>query len=47
LVSNVAGTYSAYLKTWDQRAIKPIILTAPEIIPSIRKIKRSRKTQTS
>ena len=36
LVSNVAGTYSAYLKIWDQRAVKPIILTAPEIIPSNR-----------
>ena len=34
LVSNVAGTYSAYLKTWDQRAVKPLILTPPIIIPS-------------
>lgn len=39
LVSNVAGTYGAYLKTWDKRALKPLILTAPEIIPSIRKNK--------
>jgi adenine-specific DNA methylase/tRNA1(Val) A37 N6-methylase TrmN6 len=39
LVSNVAGTYSAYLKTWDRRAVKPIILTTPEIIPSVRKNK--------
>ncbi len=39
LVSNVAGTYSAYLKTWDKRALKPIILTAPEIIPSNKKNK--------
>lgn len=39
LVSNVAGTYSAYLKKWDNRAIKPIILTAPEVILSKRKNK--------
>jgi len=36
LVSNVAGTYGAYLKNWDQRALKPLILTIPEIIPSVR-----------
>lgn len=36
LVSNVAGTYGAYLKTWDKRALKPLTLTAPKIIPSIR-----------
>jgi len=34
LVSNVAGTYAAYLKTWDNRALKPIKLTAPKIIKS-------------
>lgn len=39
LVSNVAGTYGAYLKTWDSRAVKPLILTAPEVIPSRRKNK--------
>lgn len=38
-VSNVAGTYGAYLKTWDQRAIKPLILTKPKIIHSIKKNK--------
>jgi len=43
LVSNVAGTYSAYLKIWDQRAVKPIILTSPEIIPSKRKNKAFKK----
>ncbi|MFA7201463.1 MAG: DNA adenine methylase [Candidatus Paceibacterota bacterium] len=39
LVSNVAGTYGAYLKTWDKRATKPLIITAPEIIHSSRKNK--------
>jgi len=34
LVSNVAGTYAACLKTWDRRALKPLVLTPPEIIPS-------------
>ena len=34
LVSNVAGTYAACLKIWDKRALKPLILTPPEIIPS-------------
>lgn len=34
LVSNVAGTYAACLKTWDKRALKPLVLTAPEIIQS-------------
>lgn len=43
LVSNVAGTYSAYLKIWDQRAIKPLILTSPEIIPSKRNNKAFKK----
>ncbi|MCG2809472.1 MAG: DNA adenine methylase, partial [Candidatus Portnoybacteria bacterium] len=43
LVSNVAGTYSAYLKIWDQRAIKPMILTSPEIIPSKRNNKAFKK----
>lgn len=37
LVANVAGTYGAYLKHWDQRALKPLILIPPEIIPSKRK----------
>lgn len=36
LVSNVAGTYAACLKTWDKRALKPLILTPPEVIPSKR-----------
>lgn len=34
LVSNVAGTYAACLKTWDRRALKPLVLTPPEIISS-------------
>ncbi len=34
LVANVAGTYAACLKTWDKRALKPLALTSPEIIPS-------------
>lgn len=36
LVSNVAGTYAACLKTWDKRALKPLLLSSPEIIPSKR-----------
>lgn len=42
LVSNVAGNYGAFLKTWDQRALKPIILTAPTIIPSTKNNKAFR-----
>lgn len=34
LVSNVSGTYGAYLKTWDKRALKPISLEEFEIISS-------------
>ena len=36
LVSNVAGTYAACLKTWDKRALKPLTLASPEIISSKR-----------
>lgn len=36
LVSNVAGTYAACLKTWDKRALKQLVLTPPVIIPSKR-----------
>jgi len=36
LVSNVAGTYAACLKTWDNRALKQLLLKPPEIIPSKR-----------
>ncbi len=36
LVSNVAGTYGAFLKKWDKRALKSLTLTPPEIIPSKR-----------
>jgi adenine-specific DNA-methyltransferase len=33
-VANVAGTYAAYLKRWDPRAHKPLLLSAPQIIHS-------------
>ncbi len=39
LVSNVTGTYAAYLKTWDARALKSLKLTPPEIIVSKNKNK--------
>jgi adenine-specific DNA methylase len=38
-VANISGNYAAYLKHWDPRALKPIILEAP-IIP---KSKRNNK----
>lgn len=34
LVSNVPGTYAAYLKTWDKRALNPLVLQPIEIIKS-------------
>jgi adenine-specific DNA-methyltransferase len=34
LVSNVSGTYGSYLKSWDKRAHKKLVLLAPDIIPS-------------
>lgn len=37
-VSNIAGVYAAYLKHWDNRALKPLVLKRPEIIPSKKKI---------
>jgi len=36
LVSNITGTYAAFLKTWDGRALKPLKLTPPKIINSER-----------
>jgi adenine-specific DNA methylase len=39
LVSNVSGTYAAYLKDWDKRALKPLTLRPPEIIASTKKNK--------
>ena len=30
-VSNITGTYGAYLKKWDKRAFKELILTAPTL----------------
>lgn len=39
LVSNVSGTYAAYLKTWDKRALNPLKLEPVEIILSKNKNK--------
>lgn len=39
LVSNVTGTYGAYLKTWDKRALNPLILEQVPIIESATKNK--------
>lgn len=33
-VANVAGTYAAYLKRWDPRAHKPLVLVPPHIVRS-------------
>jgi adenine-specific DNA-methyltransferase len=33
-VANVAGTYAAYLKRWDPRSHKPMMLSAPQIVHS-------------
>ena len=33
-VANVAGTYAAYLKGWDSRAHKPLILHVPALVYS-------------
>jgi|GEM_PF-44786 len=33
-ISNISGTYGAYLKTWDKRALKPLILEVPQLILS-------------
>jgi adenine-specific DNA-methyltransferase len=32
-VSNISGTYGAYLKGWDPRALKPLTLRPPAIAP--------------
>jgi len=39
LVSNVSGTYAACLKTWDNRALKPLKLAPVKVIPSNNKNK--------
>jgi len=39
LVSNVSGTYAAYLKTWDKRALNHLTLKPLEIIESTKKNK--------
>ena len=36
-VSNISGTYAAFLKDWDARAFKPLALSPPEIITSSHK----------
>lgn len=36
-VANISGNYAAYLKNWDPRALKPLSLKIPEILPSNRK----------
>lgn len=33
-ISNISGTYGAYLKTWDRRALKPLALNIPQFILS-------------
>ncbi len=33
-VANVAGTYAAYLKGWDPRAHKPLMLAVPQVVHS-------------
>lgn len=43
LVSNVTGTYGAYLKTWDNRALKPLVLEEVPIIESTTKNKAFKK----
>jgi adenine-specific DNA methylase len=39
LISNVSGTYGAYLKNWDKRALNPLTLQQVEIIESKNKNK--------
>lgn len=43
LVSNVTGTYGAYLKTWDKRALNPLVLAEVPIILSSNKNKAFKK----
>ncbi|RLD55051.1 MAG: hypothetical protein DRJ01_17205 [Bacteroidetes bacterium] len=43
LVSNVSGTYAAFLKKWDKRALKKIVLKEIEIIESKQKNKVFKK----
>jgi adenine-specific DNA methylase len=38
-VANISGNYAAFLKSWDPRALKPLILRIPEIPPSKRRNK--------
>ncbi|MBC8485957.1 MAG: DNA adenine methylase [Bacteroidetes bacterium] len=43
LISNVSGTYGAYLKTWDKRALNPLKLEQVDIISSTTKNKAFKK----
>lgn len=36
-VANISGNYAAHLKNWDPRAVKPMQLRVPVLIPSKRK----------
>jgi len=36
-IANISGTYAAFLKKWDKRAFKKLILQVPEIIKSDQK----------
>ena len=38
-VSNITGTYGAYLKFWDKRALNALVLEKPQIFPSKKKSK--------
>lgn len=33
-VANIAGTYGAYLKSWQSNALKPMVCPVPEVLPS-------------
>jgi adenine-specific DNA-methyltransferase len=39
LFSNTSGTYGAYLKTWDKRALKPFKLVRVGVVPTTRENK--------
>ncbi len=36
-VANISGNYAAYLKSWDPRALKPLTLKTPSILPGSNK----------
>jgi len=43
LVSNISGTYAAFLKTWDKRALKPLIMKEIEVFDNNKKNKVYKK----